>query len=110
MRIRRVEGFYLKQVKTQRYPKEFETCYSVHTHPPGDPIAYVWSIRRLSYRGMQGWNRGIRLKDFHPKTWEWGWKREDVGQSSRSHLAYNLTYAVMNIRDEWKKDVKERRP
>lgn len=33
---------------------------------------FVWSKRTLSYRGSQGWNRGIRLKDFHPLHWEYG--------------------------------------
>lgn len=23
----------------------------------------------LSYRGTQGWNRGVRIKDYHPAAW-----------------------------------------
>jgi len=34
-------------------------------------IGHVYSSKELSYRGMQGWNRGIRLKDFHPTIWRY---------------------------------------
>jgi hypothetical protein len=33
---------------------------------------YVWKQRGFSYRGTQGWNRGIRCKDFHPIEWRYG--------------------------------------
>lgn len=37
----------------------------------GVPIGFVWSTRVLSYRGTQGWNRGIRVRDFHPLEWRY---------------------------------------
>ena len=33
---------------------------------------FVWSVNGFSYRGTQGWNRGIRCQDFHPIEWHQG--------------------------------------
>jgi hypothetical protein len=38
----------------------------------GCVIGFVWKVRGFSYRGVDGWNRGVRLKDFHPIHWECG--------------------------------------
>ena len=35
----------------------------------GNLIGFVWSRRGFSYRGTEGWNRGIRLRDYHPVEW-----------------------------------------
>lgn len=61
----------------------------------GRVIGYVWSEEGFSYRGMNGWNSGIRIRDFHPTVWGYCIKLEDVGRgkcfhSRRSHAASNL--------------------
>lgn len=32
-------------------------------------LGCVYKHRGFSYRGKQGWNRGVRLRDFHPTEW-----------------------------------------
>lgn len=54
-------------------------------------IGYVWSIRGFSYRGVQGWNRGVRIRDYHPIEWYYGFKLESY---TGSHSAYNRRLAV----------------
>lgn len=34
-----------------------------------ESIGYVWSREGFSYRGTQGWNGGVRVRDFHPTEW-----------------------------------------
>lgn len=41
-------------------------------------VGFVWSTVGFSYFGDQGWNRGIRLRDFHPVEWFFG-NSLDVG-------------------------------
>jgi hypothetical protein len=58
-------------IKLQRLTgHEHKTAYRVLLD--GKEIGFVWSYRGHSYRGMQGWNRGIRLQDYHPTTWKYG--------------------------------------
>lgn len=33
------------------------------------PIGFVWSYEGFCYRGTQGWNSGIRIRDYHPIEW-----------------------------------------
>jgi hypothetical protein len=73
-------------------PSGAATCYSVTID--GRLIGYVWSERGFSYRGDQGWNRGIRLKDFHP--WEWHYSGERGGSSGRT---YSRKQAVELLRE-----------
>lgn len=47
-----------------------KTLYSVEHQ--GRLIGYVWSEEGFSYRGTQGWNRGIRLRDYRPTEWHFG--------------------------------------
>ena len=53
-------------------PSNAATAYRVERD--GEFIGYVWSRRGFSYRGTQGWNRGVRIHDYHP--WEWCWGTE----------------------------------
>lgn len=46
------------------------SAYSVSKD--GKILGYVWKKRGFSYRGTQGWNRGIRLQDYHPIEWYFG--------------------------------------
>ena len=45
-------------------------------------MGFVWSREGFSYRGMEGWNRGIRLKDFHPIEWRYGKVLGDFGRTT----------------------------
>jgi hypothetical protein len=53
-----------------RSPATSATNYQVFLN--GKSIGFVWSRRILSYRGKEGWNRGLRLRDFHPAVWYYG--------------------------------------
>jgi hypothetical protein len=35
-------------------------------------VGYVWKRRGFCYRGMQGRNRDIRIRDYHPIEWRYG--------------------------------------
>lgn len=54
----------------------------------GASIGFVWSKRGFSYRGTQGWNSGIRIRDFHPTEWYYG-KTLDAERS-----CYNRSWGV----------------
>ena len=56
------------------------TAYEVYRG--AKKIGYVFSRVGSSYRGMEGWNRGIRLKDFHPIEWGCAEKRDGVFEAS----------------------------
>lgn len=58
------------------------TAYRVRRN--GVLIGFVWSCRVLSYRGTQGWNRGIRIRDFHPLEWRSGVNPWERGQPART--------------------------
>jgi hypothetical protein len=53
------------------------TAYQVTFN--GKEIGYVWRQICFSYRGNQGWNRGVRLHDYHPKEWRYGRYVSDGG-------------------------------
>lgn len=55
-------------------------------------LGYVWSYVGFSYRGEQGWNRGIRLRDYHPVEWRYG-----ATHHERGGPATNRTWAVRNL-------------
>lgn len=70
------------------------TCYQVSVKG-GSVVGYVWKERGFSYRGTQGWNRGVRLKDFHPMEWHYGKKlgikeSGSYGQISRKFAINSL--------------------
>jgi len=44
-------------------------CYSVREQKTLTSLGWVRRQRGFSYRGVDGWNRGIRLRDFHPTEW-----------------------------------------
>lgn len=46
------------------------TAYEVFDE--GKSIGYVWSKEGFSYRGTQGWNSGIRIRDYSPIEWYYG--------------------------------------
>lgn len=46
------------------------TAYSVRVSEK--EVGFVWKKQTFSYRGKEGWNRGIRLHDYHPIRWEYG--------------------------------------
>jgi hypothetical protein len=57
-----------ENIRMERVPASGSgTCYRVLLN--NEPLGYVFCRRGFSYRGTEGWNRGIRLRDFHP--WEW---------------------------------------
>jgi len=45
------------------------TAYRVTLN--GQEIGFVRREVGFSYRGKQGWNRGVRLQDYHPKEWRY---------------------------------------
>jgi hypothetical protein len=72
-----------------------ETAYAVEVN--GEQVGFVWSRRGFSYRGTQGWNRGIRIRDFHPLEWHYGQK---VGLRERhSYGRYSRESAVQALLD-----------
>jgi len=66
MRESQGNGMNLK-LKKINPPSWGRTAYQVFLG--GKEIGFVWSRTELSYRGTQGWNRGVRLQDFHPICW-----------------------------------------
>ena len=56
--------------KEHEVPLWVLTGYRVHRGTKF--LGYVWSREGHSYRGSQGWNRGIRLTDFYPTEWKYG--------------------------------------
>lgn len=53
-------------------------------------VGYVWSKRHFSYWGTEGWNRGLRSRDFHPIRWHAGkveGESEQFGYSRRQVIA-----------------------
>lgn len=58
------------------------SAYEVFMHYSS--IGFVWKVRGFSYRGMQGWNRGIRLRDYHPTHWEFD-KKLDAYKAATSY-------------------------
>lgn len=69
------------------------SAYSVTAD--GKQIGFVWKRKGFSYRGMQGWNRGIRLRDFHPIEWVWG---ERLGVSDGRLSTYSRQNAADRLR------------
>lgn len=75
-----------------------ETAYEVLAD--GQSIGFVWSARVFSYRGTEGWNRGLRLRDFHPKEWRYGpsvsnWRGQYGTAASRTRAAKELLRATL---------------
>jgi len=55
-------------------------------------LGVVWSRRGFSYRGEQGWNRGIRIRDYHPTEWQSG---QTLGITEHHRITYmSRKYAV----------------
>jgi hypothetical protein len=50
-------------------PLDEEGHYSVLAWPSREELGCVYKQRGFSYRGRDGYNRGIRLRDFHPTDW-----------------------------------------
>lgn len=46
-------------------------AYEVVDRDDGKRYGWAWSHIGFSYRGTDGWNSGIRCKDFYPKEWLW---------------------------------------
>lgn len=44
-----------------------EKAYAVSL--AGTALGFVWKTRVLSYRGTEGWNRGLRIRDYNPVEW-----------------------------------------
>ena len=55
-------------------------------------IGFVKKRRGFSYRGTGGWNRGIRLRDYHPIEWVYGKELHSANSwcSNRQRGAENL--------------------
>lgn len=65
-------------------PMDQEGHYSVLEWDTKQELGYVYKRRGFSYRGKQGWNRGVRLRDFHPTEWiAMCGSRESTGQRTR---------------------------
>lgn len=52
----------------------------------GKIAGYVWSRKGFSYRGTQGWNRGIRIRDYHPTEWHFNFD----GTSLKDRRSYGM--------------------
>jgi hypothetical protein len=68
-------------------PGSRRTAYAVHRGRR--LVGYVWSVVGFSYRGTQGWNRGVRLRDYHPVEWRYG-----LAMGLRGLSAHNRGWAV----------------
>lgn len=60
-------------------------------------IGFVWSRRTHSYRGTEGWNRGLRSKDFHPIRWYCGLQL--AGPRDATRTSYSRSQAVRDLCD-----------
>jgi hypothetical protein len=60
----------LEKLSLEDAPSSVRTVYRVLWK--GLDLGYVWSRRGFSYRGAQGWNAGVRLRDFRPIEWRYG--------------------------------------
>lgn len=58
-----------------KFKKNESGTYSVFLD--GKHIGYVFSREGFSYRGTNGWNSGIRCRDFHPTKWHYS-ERDSV--------------------------------
>ena len=93
----------LKLIRYRKVRSSDESCaYEVTNRKTGKLLGYVFSRRGFSYRGMQGWNAGVRLKDFHP--WEWCWSRASAACPDRDGYAVNTREAAtLQLLDSIKK-------
>lgn len=72
-----------------KYATEDERRYAV-IHCRKGLIGYVWRIRKHSYRGTEGWNRGLRCRDFQPIRWGYSLSEE----RPRYHTSYSRQWAA----------------
>lgn len=66
------------------------TGYAVYGN--GEKIGEAYKKRGFSYRGTNGWNSGIRLRDYHPIEW-----RYKGNNDTRDHYANSLKHAVERL-------------
>lgn len=38
----------------------------------GELLGYAWKEEVFTYMGTEGWNRGTRIRDYHPIEWKCG--------------------------------------
>lgn len=73
------------------------TMYEVQRN--GLRVGWIWSRVGFSYRGTQGMNRGIRLRDFHPIEWRYSATYPTLA-SVDGKSAYNRRQAVARLLEE----------
>ena len=57
----------------------------------GELLGTIYKKRGFSYMGTQGWNRGIRLRDYHPIEWSF---KMDGDHSVKGSWALNRKSAI----------------
>lgn len=76
--------------KVEPHPGEL-TRYEVSCG--GEVIGHVSSGKVLTYRGKDGWCRGVRLRDFHPTRWNY----HTPGDDDHRRTCYSRRDAVRRL-------------